>query len=923
MGEVIRSMDWSKTPLGPKELWPQSLRTTVGLVVNSNFPIAIAWGPGHTQIYNDGYCPLCGVKHPKSMGQDFSECWASAFHAIGDAFRSALAGKTAFLEDQRMFLDRLGYLEKTFFTFSFSPIRDETGKVAGLFQPVTETTSKMVGQRRTRALRDVVQRGAKATSVDEALALVAQTLADSDLDLPFVLLYKVDAGGKSATLVAQAGLAAGGVASPLSVDLTRQTSDETPDELEGWPLARIAGGDKVIELDDVPGRFPGMVCSPYPEAIKSAFGLPIYLSGHGPAVCIMVAGASARLPINDAYRAFYDALADTVTTVIANATSYETERKRADALAEFDRLKTTFFANVSHEFRTPLTLILGPLTDELAEHEAALPPGRRARIEIAHRNSLRLLKLVNTLLDFARIQSGRAQAVYEPTDLPGFTSDLVGNFRSACERAGLVLNVERPAQDEPVYLDREMWKKIVLNLLSNAFKFTMTGEITVGIKAAGQAVELWVSDTEVGIPAEELSRVFERFYRVQGTQGRTHEGSGIGLALVRELVALHGGSIRAESIPGEGSTFTVTVPRGTTHLPAERIGALRTMASTAMGAGPYVAEALAWLGAAYAEPAVTIDETLPLEHAATMRAEVGAAAPRPRIVWVDDNADMRDYVRRLLTERYEVEAVADEREAMDALRRQAPDLVLCDVMMPRLDGLGLLHELRRDLEKAAALQTANLAQRESRREALNLMEEALNARRQAEAAKAIAETASKAKDHFLAVLSHELRTPLTPVVATVAMLQEDARFDAETRESLEMIRRNVEMEARLIDDLLDVTRVEQGKIELDRQPVELGGILRRAAAVCMPDIEGRKLEFGIDMPDGPYRVDGDVARLQPVIWNLLKNAITFTPEGRRVGIRCRREVEGYVLVEVHDAARGSPRKCCLVCSMHSSRAAGR
>jgi hypothetical protein len=256
MGKLIRSMDWSKTPLGPIEFWPSSLRTTVGLVLNSNFPISLAWGPEHTQIYNDGYWPICGAKHPHSMGQDFSECWATALWVIGDAFRTAMAGKTAFLEDQRMFLDRLGYLEETFFTFSFSPIRDETGNVAGLFHPVTETTSKMVGQRRTRALRDLAQRAAKAASMDEGLALAAETLAEAELDLPFVLFYKLDAAGRSATLVAQTGLAAGGPASPISVDLRQDT--------EGWPLASVAAAGKAIELDDVRERFPGLVCGPYP-----------------------------------------------------------------------------------------------------------------------------------------------------------------------------------------------------------------------------------------------------------------------------------------------------------------------------------------------------------------------------------------------------------------------------------------------------------------------------------------------------------------------------------------------------------------------------------------------------------------------------------------------------------------------------------
>src|SRR5437762_7307457 len=192
MAELVRAMDWSKTPLGPIESWPQSLRTTVSLCLASNFPISMVWGPRHVQIYNDGYWPICGAKHPHSMGQDFSECWASAWPAIGDAFERALAGETSFLEDQRMFLDRNGYLEETFFTFSFSPIRDETGKVGGLFHPVTETTSKMLNERRTRSLRDLAGRAGKARTLEDAFTLAAQTLSESALDLPFLLFYRLD-----------------------------------------------------------------------------------------------------------------------------------------------------------------------------------------------------------------------------------------------------------------------------------------------------------------------------------------------------------------------------------------------------------------------------------------------------------------------------------------------------------------------------------------------------------------------------------------------------------------------------------------------------------------------------------------------------------------------------------------------------------
>src|SRR6266851_3280857 len=233
MGNVVRSKDWSKTPLGPIESWPQSLRTTVSLCLASNFPISLAWGPRHVQIYNDGYWPICGGKHPESMGQDFSECWASAWPAIGRAFERALTGETSYLENQRMFLDRNGYLEETFFTFSFSPIRDETGGIGGLFHPVTETTSRMLSERRTRALRDLAARAGKAQSMEEACTLAAQTLADYELDLPFVLFYLIDASAKEARLTAGIGLLAGTVASPAVVDLAtlRQTA---------WPLAEVA-----------------------------------------------------------------------------------------------------------------------------------------------------------------------------------------------------------------------------------------------------------------------------------------------------------------------------------------------------------------------------------------------------------------------------------------------------------------------------------------------------------------------------------------------------------------------------------------------------------------------------------------------------------------------------------------------------------
>ncbi|MEX2430289.1 MAG: GAF domain-containing sensor histidine kinase, partial [Dehalococcoidia bacterium] len=588
MGELIRSMDWSKTPLGPIESWPASLRTTVSLCLASNFPISIAWGQERIQIYNDGYWPVCGDKHPYSMGQDFKECWFSAWPAVGEAFERASAGEATFLENQRMFLDRNGYLEETFFTFSFSPIRDETGAVGGLFHPVTEMTQPTLAERRLEVLRALADRTADAQTMQRAYALITQTVAHHAFDIPFALLYMLDPDGKGARLAGSTGLTPGATACPETVDL-RYTFHPT------WPLGAALQSKQALQVDDLQDLFGPLECGPYAEPPNTALVLPISLPGSEEPAGLLVAGVSSRRALDDSYRTFFNLLGAAVTNVLTNAQSYEEERRRAEALAELDRAKTLFFSNVSHEFRTPLTLMLGPIEDALADSAHALPEPQRERLDVAHRNSQRLLKLVNSLLDFSRIEAGRVQASYGPTDLPAFTAELASVFRSAIERAGIALVVDCPQLSAPVYVDRDMWEKIVLNLLSNAYKFTYAGEIEVTLCQRDGAAELQVRDTGTGIPEHELPHIFERFHRVEGARGRTYEGTGIGLSLVQELVRLHGGTVAVESAEGQGSTFTVSVPLGKAHLPEDRIHAERTLASPAVESGAYVQEALQWL----------------------------------------------------------------------------------------------------------------------------------------------------------------------------------------------------------------------------------------------------------------------------------------------------------------------------------------
>ena len=681
MGQLIRGYDWSRTSLGPIESWPQSLRSAVSFLLPSKAQIVMFWGPDLTTLYNDAYRPVFGKKHPGALGLPAREAWREVWETdLRSLFEGVLqTGEAFWASDRPFYLERFGFPEETFFDISYDPVRDESGKVAGLCCIVRETTARVTSERRLRTLRDLsVFAGAEAKSVEDACQNVAGILSGNPYDIPFALIYLLDKSGNTAKLTATSGLQAGTQAAPLSAVVSKANTDTSC-----WPFNSVMQTNKPAEITDVIERCGELVTGAWPEPTHTAIIMPIGASGQDRATGFLVAGVSPRRPLDDQYRGFFDLLTTQISTTVANARAYEEERRRAESLAELDRAKTAFFSNVSHEFRTPLTLMLGPVADALGEPDGSLDGEQRERLQIAYRNGLRLQKLVNTLLDFSRIEAGRVQASFEATDLASLTSELASNFRSACERAGIELLVDCPDLDELIYVDPDMWEKIVLNLVSNAFKFTLSGRIEVELRKSGEQVVLTVRDTGVGIPAEELPRVFERFHRVHVSRGRTQEGSGIGLALVRELVKLHGGTVQVQSTPAEGSVFTVSLPRGKGHLPPDRINAARTMASTSLGVAPFVSEALRWL-----PPADGVDHTF----AGTQHETAGEK--RFRVLLADDNADMRDYVTRLLSDRYEVDAVADGQAAWIAVQQHIPDLVLSDVMMPLLDGFELLRRIR-------------------------------------------------------------------------------------------------------------------------------------------------------------------------------------------------------------------------------------
>ena len=675
----MRAKDWSQTPLGPIEEWPQSLQTSISICLDSRFPIVMYWGPEFVVLYNDAYSKILGSKHPWALGQRCSDCWVEIWDTIGPMLKGVVqTGVATWSNDLLLALNRHGYAEECYFSFSFSPVRVEAGVVGGVFTAVIETTDNVIGERRLRTLRDLAAKAVDAKTEEDVCRIAAETLSENQRDIPFSALC-ADTGGEF-SVICTSGL-------PHQHPFIVLLSDINSPLAEKMRQVVTSGQALEVGLQDLGCDLPG---GDWEAPPTTALLLPITALGANGLPGILVCAISPKKRLDEGYRTFFSLVNRQIATSIADARSHEEERKRSEALAELDRAKTLFFSNISHEFRTPLTLILGPLEEILSREKLSAPEAEQ--LSTVHRNGLRLLKLVNTLLDFSRIEAGRVQAVYEPTDLASLTTDLASVFRSAIEQAGMRLTVNCAPLSQPVYLDRDMWEKIVLNLLSNAFKYTLQGEIAVELKPAGGFAELSVRDTGTGIAPGALPHIFERFYRVENSQARTQEGSGIGLAFVQELVKLHGGSIDVESTPGAGSTFTVAIPFGSAHLPADRIQAVRNLSSTALGAQPFIEEALRWL-----PDWQSSDSTLPGLHAISRAfSRSGKAAPTQRILLADDNADMRGYMQHLLREDYQVEAVADGKSALESARRNPPDLILADVMMPQLDGFALLEQLRTD-----------------------------------------------------------------------------------------------------------------------------------------------------------------------------------------------------------------------------------
>jgi PAS domain S-box-containing protein len=1022
-GARMRAADWARTPLGPPERWPRSLKTVVRIALDSRYAMWLAWGPELIFFCNDAYAPTLGLKADWAIGAPASRVWAEIWPDIGPRIDQVLTeGRATWDERLLLFLERSGVPEETYHTFSYSPLPDDRGRVRGMLCVVTEDTGRVIGERRSALLGALAEALAPARTESQVFEAFARCVDAAPHDLPFTFSYLCDAQG----VPQEAGRSGSmGNAPPPAIGA------------QDWPLRTVLETGTPAVLDDA-ALIAGLPRGGWSRSADRAVILPIASQGEALPAGALVAGVNPFRPLDEGYLSFLGLAVGQLSAALASARAWETGRRRTEELAELDRAKTTFFSNVSHELRTPLTLMMGPTQAALAAPGGALGGEDLA---LVHRNQQRLLRLVNSLLDFARIEAGRMQPALEPVDLAQETAQVASVFRSAFERAGLWFEVACPPLAGPVWVDRDMWERIVLNLLSNAFKYTLEGGVRVSLDAEGDRAVLRVQDTGIGIAPRELPRLFDRFHRVEGAAGRTMEGTGIGLALVRELAGLHRGSVAADSEPGAGTTFVVAVPTGAPRDAAAGPRAGEPRAGL-RGSG-LLDEALRWLPDADGSEhgARAAQEAAPQASAAPAVADgAPAAGARARLLVVDDNADMRAYLRRLLGARWDVATAADGVEALAIARHEPPELVLTDVMMPRLDGVGLLAALRADPRTATvpvvmlsarageearldglragaddylakpfgarelvARIEALLALAQARREAQRredelkaetrgvleaiqegyiALDEAGRIERVNAAAAAMAgqpresllgadfqdafpflrgpaldgalrraraagqpvhaehralqedrwyevsayptpggpvlyvrdisdrqralvalQQADRRKDEFLATLAHELRNPLAPIRSAAEILGAAQVGAEEIARTGDVLRRQTQHMSRLLDDLLDVSRITRGRLELKKEPTTVGAVVDSAVEAARALMRGRLDGLHVEVADRARRIDADPVRVAQILTNLLTNAAKYSDPGGTIVLTARVQ-DAQLELSVRDAGVG-------------------
>ena len=593
-----------------------------------------------------------------------------------------------------------------------------------------------------------------------------------------------------------------------------------------------------------------------------------------------------------------------------------------ERIQELDRLKNQFFTNISHELRTPLALITAPIEEMLSR--PGLPDIHRNALQVVLRNGLRLHRLIDGLLDLARLEAGQLRLRVANLDLPHLLRNVVGAFQPAAESMGIGLSLALPDEPLPTSLlgDSEKLEVVMTNLLGNALKFTERGgSIAVNVRAVPDAVEIDIKDSGIGIPEGEQSYIFERFRRVESA-GRKQGGAGIGLALVKELVELHGGSVAVKSASGEGSTFTVRLRLGSEHLQDDLVETpssppSRPPSELSRAASPH--QALVHIDGALdprLEPGIKGNSSQSIPVLVS-----GGGHSRAHILIAEDNVDLRKFLQELLAPYYNVTAACDGKEALERLHERLPDLVLADVMMPQMSGIELCQQVKRDLRTRTLpviLLTARsgidetlegfshgaddyLVKPFSPRELLMRVAVQLKLRR---LTAQVANAARLAAEGTLAAgVAHEIKNPLNAINTGAAALRKRDGLDPSLQaEILDMIEECVGRISEITTALTEHARPADGE-GLSLFDVQKG--IETTLRLLADRLRASSIQIVRD-----YRTERLIVarprQLNQVFLNLLDNAVRASPASGRISLTLSETDRETVSLVVHDEGPGVP-----------------
>ena len=1040
MGAAIRSFDWSRTPLGAIEGWPLSLRTATNACLSSRFAILVWWGPEFTMIYNDAYREIIAAKHPAALGQSGKECWNEIWDIVGPMLDSVVSsGQPTWSDDLQLLLEPHGYLEECYFRFSYSPIWDESGKVGGVFTPVTETTDRVIGERRLQTLRDLAVRTGEPRGVEQACDAVAAALATNPYDIPFALLYLTESSTQQLRLAAYAGIEPDGPASPRFVSLSGP---------EPWPLSAIARTGKAQRVDDVTERYAGLPSRAWGLPPSTAVVLPVALPGQSASTALLVLAVSPRKRLDAAYETFLSLVAGQVAAALAEALAYE---ERAEALAELDgdgdlageRELRSVGQRVQHD-------LLPHVTVDLARAQPA--DGRPLpRILLADDNSDMRAYIQRLLSDRYHVEAvadsvaALAAARTRPPDLvltdimmPGLDGlALLRELRADARtntipvivlsaRAGDELRVQGLEAYADDYLlkpfsARELLARVGTHLeMSHRHREAARREqdlrarmeaaqqhandILEGITAGFVAVDGDWRLTYANAAAEQVLRrgrvdligkiFWKEFAAVLGTTAETHLRRAMSEQVTvsfENYYAPSGRLFEVKAYPDRNGGVSVYFNDATQRWLVEET--LRQTdqryreAMDLLPAGVYVCDASGLITEHNRWATELWGRELPtdaqerfsgalrlyrsdgsvLPHGSTPTAEVlrtgnpvydrELTLERPdgsRITVVENVAPLRDRLWKIsgavncfhdITDRKRAEAT---RSHLAAIVESSDDAIFSKTLdgtitswnqgAERLFGYSaeevigqsvtLLIAADRSNEEPEILARLRRGERIDHYETVRLHKNGrplnvlvtvspvkdrdgiiigasdithdITERKRAEAA---LREADREKDHFLAVLSHELRNPLAPIRNAVQLLRRAPLQDPLLERARDMIERQATHMTRLIDDLLDISRIKHGKIVLRNQHVNVADVVRAVADDHNEVFESGGVALQVDVPADPVWVIGDPTRLAQAVGNVLLNAAKFSNPRGRVWLYVRTE-SGQAVIGVHDTGIG-------------------